>query len=369
MMKLDKKKKAGLMLIVIGLLLILMVVLSLMKKNEDTANESTETGNVYQEIPEATVPRMSDSKSEAYIEETSRRPSIVEHWDDCMETIEKDEEEQESTQQGHSGGGATNAELFGEAAPTTSSGSGSRHYDNPYRESHQEREERHRRRKEEAIEMAERMQNGGNTEKEHEDDAETEPKIIPAISSQSRPETRRSSVISSLDDNHEATGITSLEYIDESVCDDEIKPLKCMFSKGMKLRSGNRVSIILLEDMVIGGHFIPEHTHMMGVCRINNRLEIEIASIEMSGRIIPFGYEAYDIDGSKGIYCPDVGSEGKTIRSRGRSLVSSTLNSRMGRIAGDIVNTGVSIFQGRDGEKTVTVPTGYTFFIMKKQER
>lgn len=368
-MNMEKKKKAGLLLIVIGLLLILMVVLFLMAPTEHESTDSSGKGNVYQEIPEATLPQMSDSKSEAYVEEKSRRPSIVEHWDACMETTEKDNENLESMQPDYSSGGATNAELFGEAAPTTSSGSGSRHYDNPYRESHQEREERHRRRQEEAIEMAERMQNGTKTEKDLEDDAEIDTGTIPSAPAQPKLEIRNSSVISSLDDSRGETGITSLEYIDDVAFDDVTRPFKCMFSKSMKIRSGDRVSVILLEDMMIGGYFIPKNTHVMGTCQINSRLELEIASIETNGRIIPFGYEAYDIDGSKGIYCPDVGTEGKTIRSRGSSLVSSTLNSRMGRIAGDIVNTGVSILQGRDGERTVTVPEGYTFFIIKKQER
>ena len=96
---------------------------------------------------------------------------------------------------------------------------------------------------------------------------------------------------------------------------------------------------------------------------------MEIASLEIGGRIIAFGYEAYDIDGSKGIYCPDVGNEGQTVRNRGTSLIGSTLTSRMGRVAGDVVSTGVSLLQGRNGEIAISVPAGYTFYIMKKKEQ
>ena len=85
-MKLNKQKKAGLMLIGIGLLLITMVILSIMDKGSSKGSESEATSNVYQDIPEATVPKMNDSKTEAYGEENTRRPSIVEHWDICMET-------------------------------------------------------------------------------------------------------------------------------------------------------------------------------------------------------------------------------------------------------------------------------------------
>ena len=367
-MKLNKQKKAGLMLIGIGLLLITMVILSIMDKGSSKGSESEATSNVYQDIPEATVPKMNDSKTEAYVEENTRRPSIVEHWDNCMETTEEKEKDNTSSQDNYSTGGVTNEDLFGQSTTTASGGSASRNYENPYRESHQEREERHRRRQEEAIEMAERMQSGTTaTDADHESIDETA--VISTVVEAPAAEIRRSSVISSLDDMQDVNGISSLNSIDDSVIDDVNRPFKCMFSKSMKVRSGDRVSVILLEDMLIGGTFIPKNTHVMGIGKINDRLEMEITSIEMGGRIIPFGYEAYDIDGSKGIYCPDVGSDGKTIRSRGTSLASSTLNSRMGRIAGDIVNTGVSILQGRDGEKTVSIPAGYTFFIMKKKER
>lgn len=356
------------MLIGIGLLLIIMVILSIMDKEVSHSSGPTVTSNVYQDIPEATVPKMNDSKTEAYVEENTRRPSIVEHWDNCMDTTEEKEEDNTPSQNSYSSGGVTNEDLFGQNTTATSGTSASRNYDNPYRESPQEREERHRRRQEEAIEMAERMQNG-TTATDIEEDTLDEMVKISTIPDGNTAEIRRSSVISSLDDMQDVTGISSLDSGDESVIDDVNRPFKCMFSKSMKVRSGDRVSVILLEDMFIGGTFIPKNTHIMGIGKINDRLEMEITSIEMGGRIIPFGYEAYDIDGSKGIYCPDVGSDGKTIRSRGTSLASSTLNSRMGRIAGDIVNTGVSILQGRNGEKTVSIPTGYTFFIMKKKER
>lgn len=362
-MKMDRQKKAGLMLIGIGLLLITMVILSLMDKDDSNSSESAETSNVYQDIPEATVPKMSDSKTEAYVEEKSRRPSIVEHWDNCMETTEEKKEDEIPSQNSYPAGGATNADLFGQNNTNASSTTPTRNYENPYRESHQEREERHRRRQEEAIEMAERMQNGSTTTDVAEDTIASTVLTVPTT------EIRRSSAISSLDDIQDASGISSLSTIDRSAVDDVSRPFKCMFSKSMKVRNGDRVSVILLEDMMVAGTYIPKNTHVMGISRINDRLELDITSIELGGQIIPLGYEAYDIDGSKGIYCPDVGSEGKTIRSRGTSLASSTLNSRMGRIAGDIVNTGVSILQGRDGEKAVSIPAGYTFFILKKKER
>jgi hypothetical protein len=180
-------------------------------------------------------------------------------------------------------------------------------------------------------------------------------------------EVRRTSIISSLDD--EAGLIGSLGSDDTIFTDDGSRPFPCMFSKASKLKDGDRVSIILLEDIVVSGTLVPRNTHLMASVTLSNRLELKIASLEIGGRIISFGYEAYDIDGSRGIYCPDVGNERATVRSRGTGLINSTLSSRMGRVASDVVSTGVSLLQSRDGERTVSVPAGYTFFIMKKTEQ
>ena len=43
------------------------------------------------------------------------------------------------------------------------------------------------------------------------------------------------------------------------------------------------------------------------------------------------------------------------------------IGGRMGRLASEAVQTGVSVAQTRTGEVTVTVPAGYRFFIVKQQ--
>ena len=211
--------------------------------------------------------------------------------------------------------------------------------------------------------MAERM--SGKEPAQNETPPQQEP--APEPKNEVVTEVRRTSIISSLDD--EAGLIGSLGSDDTIFTDDGSRPFPCMFSKASKLKDGDRVSIILLEDIVVSGTLVPRNTHLMASVSLSNRLELKIASLELGGRIISFGYEAYDIDGSKGIYCPDVGNERSTVRSRGTGLIGSTLSSRVGRVAGDVVSTGVSLLQNRDGERTVSVPAGYTFFIMKKTEQ
>jgi hypothetical protein len=356
----DKRRKTG--LIIMGACsLMLVVLLAVMGTGKEETQEQTE-GNAPQEVAEGVTTPLNDSKSDAYMSGDSegRTSNTQKHWDDCGEMLEQKEEERRE------GGDATTEDLFGPVPPASSGGgyAQARPYENPYRETPQEREERHRRRQEEAIEMAERM-SGGQTEAEEEVPAPQEQ--APEQKQEPVTEVRRTSVISSLDD--EAGLIGSFGSDDTIFTDDGTRPFPCMFSKECRLRDGDRVSIILLEDIVVSGTLVPRNTHLMATASLSNRLELKIASLELNGRIIAFGYEAYDIDGSRGIYCPDVGNERVTVRSRGTGLISSTLNSRMGRVASDVVSTGVSLLQSRDGERTVSVPAGYTFFIMKKTEQ
>ena len=354
----EKNKKIGL-IIMGGCTVLLLALLLVMGRSKPTEEQTEE--NAYPDMAEGTATPVKESKSEAYLTDNSdaRESNTKKHWDDCGQMLEQKEKERLEA------GEVTTEQLFGATPPATSGGgyTYTRPYENPYRETPAEREERHRRRQEEAIQMAERM--SGKEPAQNETPPQQEP--APEPKNEVVTEVRRTSIISSLDD--EAGLIGSLGSDDTIFTDDGSRPFPCMFSKASKLKDGDRVSIILLEDIVVSGTLVPRNTHLMASVSLSNRLELKIASLELGGRIIAFGYEAYDIDGSKGIYCPDVGNERSTVRSRGTGLIGSTLSSRVGRVAGDVVSTGVSLLQNRDGERTVSVPAGYTFFIMKKTEQ
>ena len=354
----EKNKKIG--LIIMGGCTVLLLALLLAMGRSKPVEEQTE-GNQYPDMAEGTATPVKESKSEAYQTDNAdrRESNTKKHWDDCGQMLEQKEKERLEA------GEVTTEQLFGTSTPASSSGgyTYTRPYENPYRETPAEREERHRRRQEEAIQMAERMSGKEPAQNETPDQQESAPEPKNEVVT----EVRRTSIISSLED--EAGLIGSLGSDDTIFTDDGTRPFPCMFSKASKLKDGDRVSIILLEDIVVSGTLVPRNTHLMASVSLSNRLELKIASLELGGRIISFGYEAYDIDGSKGIYCPDVGNERSTVRSRGTGLIGSTLSSRVGRVAGDVVSTGVSLLQNRDGERTVSVPAGYTFFIMKKTEQ
>lgn len=332
-------------------------------KNKKKA-EGQESENVYIDIQDAEEVEIINSKSDAYQTYRESGETIEDYWNTCEDDLERSNPDE--TQ--NTGGGTsepTAADIFGKAdtpSPTGQSHGGGGSSANPYRETAKEREARHQKRREEALDLADRMQKGPedkNTPKEEP----VETIILPSDV------VRRSDVISSLDDGWTESGVSSLDEPKRSMAADETHPFKCMFVREEKIKNGQRVSVRLLEDIVVGGILIPKNSHLMASCNIGRRLDLEITNIEMQGRILSLGYEAYDTDGTKGIYCPDVGSAGTTVKNRGTNLVGTTLSSRVGRLASDVVSTGVSLIQSASGERTVSVPAGYTFYIVKKKQQ
>ena len=184
---------------------------------------------------------------------------------------------------------------------------------------------------------------------------------------------RRSGSVTTLEEGFTSvtsSGVSSLEGASEQFFVDEAYPFKCMFVRSGKLKSGERVSVRLLEDMVIDGQLVPKNTHLMAVCSIGSRLDLNVSSIDLGGKIISLDYDAYDNDGTKGIYCPGISD--KTVSQAAGTAVSgarSRLTSRIGRAAQDVVNTGLSLITLSGGETAVQVPAGYQFYLVKSRRK
>ena len=163
-------------------------------------------------------------------------------------------------------------------------------------------------------------------------------------------------------------GFSTLDGADRWVGAEVGKPYRCMFTRDEKVKSGQRITVRLLEDLVIGGTHVPQNTHLQGVVQVSDRMEVRISSLDMGGRILTLNFEAYDTDGGEGIYCSDLSQTGKAVAEQGLSTLSSTLNSRLGRVARDAATVGASIIRNKAGEATVSVPAGYTFYIIEKTQ-
>ena len=180
---------------------------------------------------------------------------------------------------------------------------------------------------------------------------------------------RRSGSVSSLDDEDGADpagGFSTLDGTEMRVEDGPGKAYRCMFIRDEKVRSGQRVAVRLLEDIVVDGVRIPRNTHLQGVATISGRMEVEITSLDVGGRILSFRFEAFDTDGGRGIYCSDLGQARKEAAEQGVATLGGLLNSRLGKVARDAASVGASIVRSKAGEATVSVPAGYTFYIIRQ---
>ena len=346
----------------------LTIGLGFMLSKDNKEPEAAPLQNVFADLPEAEQTVMPDSKSDAYMRHQEEKSKIEDYWDQCSPDKETSEQTQTTPPAIVSAPRTASAEdLLGLNEPAKRSPVPRTTPSNPYRETAEEREARHQRRHEEAIELAERIQ---ENQRVTADPAPIQEETATVTESAPLPATKvkRSDVISSLDGWEGDNSLSSLDSDSSEEPDDAYTPFRCMFARESKITDGQRVTVILLDDINISGISVPRNTHLMATCQLTNRLELEFANIEIGGRILSLGFEAYDVDGSKGIYCPDAGTTGKTVKNRGTDIISSTLSSRLGRVARDVASTGISLIQSADGQRTVSVPAGYTFFIIKKKQ-
>ena len=169
-------------------------------------------------------------------------------------------------------------------------------------------------------------------------------------------------IISSLDDDFDDA---SVQY------EGAKRPFRCMFVRDQKITSGQRVTLRLLEDYVEGGVRIPANTHLAAICKIGDRLELQVRSLEMNGRIIPLALDAYDTDGLQGIYCPET-SAVKNSRQATNDAISTagtTFGGLVGDIASTVIRTGATIAKSASGEVSVSVVSGYEFYLVKAERR
>ena len=167
--------------------------------------------------------------------------------------------------------------------------------------------------------------------------------------------------------------ITSLDddFDDPSVrySSSEKVPFRCMFVRDQKVVDGQRVTVRLLEDYSADGVFVPANTHLAAVCKVSDRLELSVRSVEINGRILPLQLVAYDTDGMAGIYCPETSASRNSRRASSDAI--SAANSTFGGLVGDLANTvlrtGATIAKSASGELSVKVVSGYEFYLVKSE--
>ena len=381
----DRKKKGVLLLTVAGLSLLLGLAAFLVWAQSPEGKKSgkeKKTANVYTEVQNGEEKPMEDSKLKSY---RNSRANIENYWDDMGEELDAEKEAEDPVEtltgtrkSASARSGARNytaEDVFG-ATPTDRKTT-----DTPASTSRQDAAERramYQRERQAALdEVMRRQEEMMKAQQGSSEDGEQAP-AAPAEEPRDKIDidrvmVRRSGSVTTLEDGFTSvasSGVSSLEGASEQFFVDEEYPFKCMFVRSGKLKSGERVSIRLLEDMVIDGQLVPKNTHLMAVCSIGSRLDLNVSSIDLGGKIINLDYDAYDNDGTKGIYCPGISD--KTVSQAASTAVSGArtrLTSRVGRAAQDVVNTGLSLITLSGGETAVQVPAGYQFYLVKSRRK
>ena len=146
-------------------------------------------------------------------------------------------------------------------------------------------------------------------------------------------------------------------------------PFRCMFVRDQKVVDGQRVTVRLLEDYSVDGVFVPANTHLAAMCKVSDRLELSVRSVEINGRILPLQLVAYDTDGMAGIYCPETSASrnSKRASSDAISAANSTFGGLVGDLANTVLRTGATIAKSASGELAVKVVSGYEFYLVKSE--
>lgn len=183
---------------------------------------------------------------------------------------------------------------------------------------------------------------------------------------QPRAQIRRSGGVSSFGSSAGKT-IISISDQDIYVDDDPSHPIKVKFSYDQKVKSGQRISLRLCEDMIVDGILLPTNTHIFATCSVGERLLIQVNSIEVNGKIHNVKYTAYDNDGVEGLYCPQSTTVKATEQAAEQAgqLAQSAVQGAITGYPGRIIQAGAQLVRTAKGSTAVNVTAGYAFFLMQ----
>lgn len=389
-MELNRKTTGIVLLLIAGVIGLVLIVCIVMYKS---APQETSPQNVYIEHPDADVNELADSKLDSYIRGGKSRAAVEDYWDEIGRTDSVDEDPLADISNTNNGTTSQSQldelrkrneqnqiDILGTGSSRTTNNTDSVAARAATSKPSQQSGTRKGKTSEQILaehraasnENMRRYQNGeydnGLRDQPQEEQEDEVQEAEPEDTVKQQVIVKRSGNFSSFSDGNfgSSSSFTSLEDQTIVVSDNTATPIKCMFVRDEKLETGQRVAIRLLEDIIVGNVMIPKNTHIMSVCSISQRLEIKVSSIDINGKIIPLNYEAYDTDGAKGIYCPNIDESAKEDAKRGGLQIGRRPISRMGTLAKDIADIGMSIAETTSNKQkiTVRVPSGYTFYLL-----
>lgn len=161
---------------------------------------------------------------------------------------------------------------------------------------------------------------------------------------------------------------------ERNIEDNDNHLIKCIFIRDQKVKSGDRVTLRLLEDILVDGNLIPANSHLTATCSISDRLQLTVSTVALNGSIYYTNLEAYDSDGSHGLYCPNSQTELERNASQSGRTVAGTAASTATRRAGSLVSSAVlsgvnAVTSSGNTNTSVFVPSGYQFYLLKTKKQ
>ena len=317
-------------------------------------------------VPEGVAVPVSDSKTEAYrnthISTDQYFAQLSSEDDISLVSSDGDDSNEEPLSAGEDEGAAAKR-VFGDAevasvsrtverSPVKSGMTGSSGYGSMTQDQRLEYDRRRAEMVRDVLTEGEIAGQAGN-----DDDDKPRPEML----SRNDIATGNDGIITSLDDDFDDP---SVRYSSSAKV-----PFRCMFVRDQKVVDGQRVTVRLLEDYSVDGVFVPANTHLAAMCKVSDRLELSVRSVEINGRILPLQLVAYDTDGMAGIYCPETSASRNSRRASSDAI--SAANSTFGGLVGDLANTvlrtGATIAKSASGELSVKVVSGYEFYLVKSE--
>lgn len=317
-------------------------------------------------VPEGVAVPVSDSKTEAYrnthISTDQYFAQLSSEDDISLVSSDGDDSNEEPLSAGEDEGAAAKR-VFGdsevasvsrtvERSPVKSGMTGSNGYGSMTQDQRLEYDRRRAEMVRDVLTEGEIAAQAGN-----DDDDKPRPEML----SRNDIATGNDGIITSLDDDFDDP---SVRYSSSAKV-----PFRCMFVRDQKVVDGQRVTVRLLEDYSVDGVFVPANTHLAAMCKVSDRLELSVRSVEINGRILPLQLVAYDTDGMAGIYCPETSASRNSRRASSDAI--SAANSTFGGLVGDLANTvlrtGATIAKSASGELSVKIVSGYEFYLVKSE--
>lgn len=134
------------------------------------------------------------------------------------------------------------------------------------------------------------------------------------------------------------------------------------------ITTGKRVVLRLLEDLVIGHIRLEKNSHLIAMASISERIYLEIKSCEYKGQTFSLNFTAYDVDGQRGLYCPE-STPASTRKDVTNDILSvgSSLGSSLSRGASQVISTAGRLITKNNNETSVSISNTYEFYISSNE--